>query len=307
VVPGSGGVEGDGLRRGRGCLGHLWCAGRDRAGEGCGCGAFGVGGRGRAGAYGDAVDPVEVGDGFGLGGVDAGDLPEVVLAVEVDVAAVLVGADRDDGVPVVGVQVDGEAAGGDVVVNLLGRGAHFTDFTASEPGHGVVAPGPLGVDLLLEGGLDRGPVTVSGEVLGGPGGVVGLLPVDPGQHHHSGPGRGVPEAVAQEDPARGGLLRAGQCGCDRRLVAWVEGEVDMDGGGGAGHRVLSVLGHRPVRTVVAGFVRGERGPARAAVDVGAEVAGRVACCQRARTAVRSARARRLPVTSWWTLLAGSSV
>ncbi|WP_329564262.1 hypothetical protein OG711_08095 [Streptomyces uncialis] len=164
VVAGAGGGGGQGIRGDAFGTGIGMGAGAVC----CGHGAFGVGGGCGAGAYGDGVQALEFGDGLGLGVVDAGDLPEVVLAVEVEVAAVFVGADGDGGPPVVGVQMDGEAACGDVVVDLLGGGADLAYLVAGQPGHWVVGPGPLGVDLLLQCGVDGHRVVVVGEILGCP-------------------------------------------------------------------------------------------------------------------------------------------
>ncbi|MFJ3540479.1 hypothetical protein ACIPQA_34185 [Streptomyces sp. NPDC090109] len=79
---------------------------------------------------------MELGDGLCFGGErEVGLLSEVVLAVEVDVSAHAggVGADGDGGVAVVGVQVDGQAAFGDVVVDALGLGADLADLLAGAP------------------------------------------------------------------------------------------------------------------------------------------------------------------------------
>ncbi|WP_107063233.1 hypothetical protein [Streptomyces sp. NRRL F-5193] len=140
-------------------------------------GLFEAGERGGTGTDGDGVEPVELGDGlrFGVEG-DVGLLPEVVLAVGMDMPARAggVGADGDGGEAVVGVKVDGQTACGDVIVDALGLGAHRADLLAAAPGHGVVAPGPFGVDLLLEGAVDLGGESVAPQLLGGEVGVVGL-------------------------------------------------------------------------------------------------------------------------------------
>ncbi|WP_157851507.1 hypothetical protein [Streptomyces monomycini] len=79
------------------------------------------------------MQALEVGDGFGRAGVERGDLPQVVFAVRVDAAAVAVGAGGDDGPAVVGVQVNGQAPGRDVVVDVLGLVGDVTDFVAVQP------------------------------------------------------------------------------------------------------------------------------------------------------------------------------
>ncbi|MFD3808057.1 hypothetical protein ACFWTC_31695 [Streptomyces sp. NPDC058619] len=109
---------------------------------------------GGSGAHCDGVLAVEIGYRLGLGFEVHRLLAKVVLAVQVDALAALVGADRDGRPAVVGVPVDDQVAGGDVVVDALGLGADLADLLLVQPGHGVVAVSPLGVDLLLELGID---------------------------------------------------------------------------------------------------------------------------------------------------------
>lgn len=141
---------------------------------------------------------MELGDGLRFGVEDdVGLLPQVVLTMEVDVPsyAGCVGADGDGGVAVVGVEVDDQPAFGDVVVDALGLGAHRADLVAGAPGIGVVRPGPLGVDLLLEGGVDLGGVAVLLEEVCRLGGVVGFLAVDAGHEHRGRAGAAEAEVV----------------------------------------------------------------------------------------------------------------
>lgn len=84
--------------------------------------------------------------------------------MEVDglAGAAEVRADRDGGVPVMGVGVDEELAVANVVVYLLGLAGNLTDFAAGAPGHRVVGPGPFLVHGLLELRSD-----LDGDPLGG--------------------------------------------------------------------------------------------------------------------------------------------
>lgn len=82
-------------------------------------GFLGSGGGGGAGPDRVAVPAFEVFEGFGgcvVGGLDG---PEMVFAVQVAALAVEVGADRDGGPSVLGVLADDQAAGSDVVEDLL--------------------------------------------------------------------------------------------------------------------------------------------------------------------------------------------
>ncbi|MCZ0978735.1 hypothetical protein O1L60_04295 [Streptomyces diastatochromogenes] len=245
------------LGRGRG---GLLGGGRRCAREELAYGLFEVGERGGAGADGDGVEPVELGDGLGLGverGV--GLLPQVVLAVEVHVPAHArgVGADGHGVLAVVGMQVDDQLAFGDVIVDALGLSADLANLVAGAPGHGVVRPGPLGVDLLLEDGVDLGGEAVPPELLGGEAGVVGLLTVDAGQDHR---GRaGAAEAEVVKVGAGGVARRPGRGRDDGGMVVRVQGEADVGVGGAYGIGSPSVMGfgrRRPVRR------RGARAAAR---------------------------------------------
>jgi hypothetical protein len=154
-----------------------------RGGEELGGFALGVGGRRRAGTDGVAVKAHEVRDGLGGVLVLGGDDAQVVLAVEVDAPAVAVGADRDDGPAIVGVEVDDEAAGSDAVMDPLRLVGDFSDLVPVQPVHRAVEPVPLGVYGLLESGVDVDgdipcPQDASRIV-----GVVGLFVVDSHQHH----------------------------------------------------------------------------------------------------------------------------
>ncbi|MEU9305224.1 hypothetical protein [Streptomyces sp. NPDC048269] len=80
-------------------------------------------------------------------------------------------------------KMDGEAADGDVVVDSLGFGADLADLVLGQPGHWVVAVGPLGGDLLLERGVDFHGGAAIAEGPGGLIGVVGFVVVDAGQGH----------------------------------------------------------------------------------------------------------------------------
>ncbi|MFE1378138.1 hypothetical protein ACFW6S_04160 [Streptomyces sp. NPDC058740] len=308
-------LAGPGDRRlGRG-RGGLLGGGRRRACEELADGLFEVGERGGAGADGDGVEPVELGYGLRLGverGV--GLLPQVVLAVEVDVPAHArgVGADGHGVLAVVGVQVDDQPSFGDVVVDALGLGADLANLVAGAPGHGVVRPGPLGVDLLLQDGVDLGGEAVPPEPLGGEADVVGLLAVDAGQDHR---GRAsAAEAEVVKVGAGGVARRPGRGGGDGGMVVRVQGEADVGVGGSVRHRESFGYGVRPAAARTAagragcGETAGARlgGPAREVTDASGSASGRVACCQRRRTAVRSARALRPPVINWWTVFAGSS-
>ncbi|MEU3412515.1 hypothetical protein ABZ760_14850 [Streptomyces sp. NPDC006658] len=98
-------------------------AGSRCAEEGAGLGglALGVGQGRRAGTHAAAADAFEHGEGLGGRVEGVGDLPQLVLPVEVDtLARVEVGAGGDGGVAVVGVGVDEEPSVPDVVVDLLG-------------------------------------------------------------------------------------------------------------------------------------------------------------------------------------------
>ncbi|MEU5002274.1 hypothetical protein [Streptomyces sp. NPDC021622] len=102
----------------------------------------------------------------------------MVFTVEVDARAVAIGADGDGGPPVVGVGVDDQAAVTDGVVDLLGVVGYLADLLVRTPGHGVVRPGPFGVDLFAQLGRD-----VHGDALGAQGacgqfGVVRFLAID---------------------------------------------------------------------------------------------------------------------------------
>ncbi|MEU7033580.1 hypothetical protein ABZ958_07855 [Streptomyces sp. NPDC046237] len=137
---------------------------------------------------------------------------------------------------VVGMQVDDQPAFGDVVVDALGLGAHLADLVAGAPGIGVVPPGPLGVDLLLEGGVDLGGEAVLLEELCRLGGVVGFLAVDAGQDHR---GRaGAAEAEVVQVRAGGVARRPGRGGDDGGMVVRVESEADVGVGGGVHLGVL---------------------------------------------------------------------
>ncbi|MFB7171902.1 hypothetical protein ACFCYM_13880 [Streptomyces sp. NPDC056254] len=141
--------------------------------------------RGGARAGGHGVEPVKLRHGLSLVLVGHGDLAEVVVSMKVDVAADAadVRTYGDGVVAVVGAKMDVQAACGDVVVDVLGIGAHLPGLFRGAPRHGVVGPGPLGVDLLLECPNDAHGDAVPGQLVGCPVGVVGLLPVYSGKDH----------------------------------------------------------------------------------------------------------------------------
>lgn len=282
--------------------------------------------RGLTRADSDGVLALEVRHGLRLGFVVRDLLAEIVLAMEVDALAAPVGADGDGGPSVSGMEVDGEAAGGDVVMDPLGFGADLTDLVPIQVEHRVVAVRPLGVDLLLERRGDLHRRTLVAQSPRGLVGVVGLLVVDAGQDE--GHAVDPAEAAVGQDGFRevSTGLGAGEGGGHGAAVVGVAGEEDVGfGEAGLGHgtrfrgpaacaagRARSGVGYREARVdTAAGVTRGAGGPARDAgaglVRGGLEVGGRVACCHRARTAPRSASARRLPVISWCGVFAGSSV
>ncbi|MFK0136607.1 hypothetical protein [Streptomyces murinus] len=178
VVAGVGCVRRDGFRFR--AYGFGVC--RERRVAGFGGGAFRVGRGCRAGAHGGAVKLLEGEQGLG-GRVEraAGDLPQVVLAVEMDtLAAVDVCGDGDGGVAVVGVGVDEEPAVLNVVVDLLRLVGHLAYLAAGEPGHRVTGPGPFLIYGFSEPGGDLDGHSVGLQVLGCLIGPVGLLVVDAG-------------------------------------------------------------------------------------------------------------------------------
>lgn len=181
------------------------------------------------------MDPLEGDQGCGGRVEGVGDLPQMVLAVEIDaLAAAEVGADRDGGVAVLGVSVDEELAMADVVIDLLGRVGDLADLAAGAPGHWIVGPGPFLGHGFPEprGDLDADPV--SGQLLGRLFGPVGLLVIDAGQDQgvlgHDGPVGGLQAHVGDVG------LGAGQGSGHGTGVGGVDVEADVrvDGLGG-GH------------------------------------------------------------------------
>lgn len=196
----------------------------------------------------------EVRHGLRLGFVVRDLLAEIVLAMEVDALAVPVGADGDGGPSVSGMEVDGEAAGGDVVMDPLGFGADLTDLVPIQVGHRVVAVRPLGVDLLLERRGDLHCRTLVAQSPRGLVGVVGLLVVDAGQDE--GHAVDPAEAAVGQDGFRevSTGLGAGEGGGHGAAVVGVAGEEDVGfGEAGLGHGTRF---RGPAGVLLAGPVRG---------------------------------------------------